>query len=147
MLPSPALMPLLLALALVLAACGAAGPAADATPGPTPPTHELVPIPTSEPLVEPGGTPPPCPASLLVGTLVAHDTWGIAVETDTDSEVQMAWWPHGWSARRDGDGLELLDEDGQVVAREGDQVEIGGGERPDGSWWACGGDVTVRVSE
>ncbi len=124
MLPSPALMPLLIALALLLAACGAAAPAADVTLDPTPPNDELVAIPTSEPLVGPGGTPPPCPAALLVGTLVAHETWGIAVESAADSQVQMVWWPHGWSARRDGERVELLDEDGQVVAREGDQVEI-----------------------
>ncbi len=37
-------------------------------------------------------------------------------------------WPAGYSARLDGGGrLELLDSANNVVAREGDTVQVGGG--------------------
>ncbi len=37
-------------------------------------------------------------------------------------------WPAGYTARLDGEGrLELLDSANNVVAREGDTAEVGGG--------------------
>lgn len=47
-------------------------------------------------------------------------------------------WPHGYSARRDADGLvSLLDREGRVLAREGDTVAMGGSHRDDGVIYAC----------
>ena len=43
-------------------------------------------------------------------------------------------WPYGYSWRDAGDTIEVLDEEGIVVARTGDEVQMGGGE-------ASAGDV------
>ena len=101
----------------------------------------LVPVPTQEP--QPPGTPQACMAALIAGTLVADVRWGIALD-DPAGFVREVVWPSGYAARDDG-RLLLLNEAGRVVAREGDQVTIGGGEiGSDGAWLGCGG-LTVIV--
>ena len=101
----------------------------------------LISVPTQKP--QPPGTPQACPAALITGTLVADVRWGIALD-DPAGFVREVVWPSGYAARDDG-RLLLLNEAGRVVAREGDQVTIGGGEiGSDGAWLACGG-LTVIV--
>jgi hypothetical protein len=48
-------------------------------------------------------------------------------------------WPYGWSGWRDADGVVLLDATGAVVAREGDNVVMGGGIGADVDFYACSG--------
>lgn len=109
----------------------------------------LVAVPTLEP--EPSGSPRACPAALIRGTLVAHPEWGLAI-TDTEGMTRKVMWPFGSAARLEGGRLVLLDASGSVLAREGDQIEIGGGESgnnrvgPDGTWIGCGGVKVVEGS-
>lgn len=50
----------------------------------------------------------------------------------------MVIWPDGWSGRRDNTGLALLDATGELIAREGDEVELGGGYDADDHFRVCG---------
>jgi hypothetical protein len=84
-----------------------------------------------------------CPSGLLVGRLVEHELWGLAVQGES-STVQVVW--PGEYGTRVGDGQRvLLDAQGEVLARTGDQVEVGGGLIPGGgAWLACGGVAVVE---
>jgi hypothetical protein len=119
----------LLALATALGACAAA---------PTP-SAELIPVPTQTPAPAFAFGPEACPQALLEGRLVRHDDLGVAVQGDPNFPPTIVAWPHGWAAR-DVDGTrELLDDDGRVVAREGDHVSAGGGSYPPRDWFhPCG---------
>ena len=111
-------------LALILAACSAAQP-----------TLELVAVPTSPPapLLESARA---CPAALLEGRLVPDDRWGIALQTEFGPTGVR--WPHGYVAALDP-GLVLLDDSGQLVARAGEIVYVGGGMDADNVLFvACG---------
>jgi hypothetical protein len=121
---------LLLVLTIVMGACAL-----------SPPT---IAVPTQQP-VPANGTPPPCAAAITEGDLVAHEEWGIALNDHDTGGIRRVIWPHGFSARQDGDGLALLDASGAVVARVGDHVRIGGGESGAESWIACG-NITVVAS-
>jgi hypothetical protein len=81
--------------------------------------------------------------ALLPGTLVAHPDSGIGVRFIGDGSVYEVRWPHGWTGRRFGERVVLLDEHRRIVAREGDTVEVGGGESA-GEWMACGGVEVVE---
>ena len=37
-------------------------------------------------------------------------------------------WPHGFSLRTEGEEIQVIDSNGQVVARVGDEIYVGGGE-------------------
>jgi hypothetical protein len=93
---------------------------------------DLVQVPTQRP--EPSGEPALCMQALIQGTLARHAEYGLAIANgDTTTPVM---WPHGYVAREGAAGLELLDAAGAVVAREGDVVQLGGGEGG-GMWIAC----------
>ena len=82
-----------------------------------------------------------CPTGLGFGRLTARgDDLVLADETGATHRVV---WPDGYGVRRDGDVLVLVDRFGTVKAREGQDVEFGGGTMSDGLAHACG-DVTVR---
>jgi hypothetical protein len=36
-------------------------------------------------------------------------------------------WPHGFSLRTVGDSIQVIDDNGRVVARAGDRIKVGGG--------------------
>jgi hypothetical protein len=133
--------PVLLAFLLLIgfAAC---------THGPAPTSASLIAVPTQSPPPS-VGTPVPCMAALIDGDLVADATYGIALDdlhTHT-RRVRKVIWPYGFVAARDGDRLALLDGAGQIVAHEGDRVQLGGGEiSSDGPWLACGGITVVHRS-
>lgn len=38
-------------------------------------------------------------------------------------------WPYGFSLRTEGEEIQVIDSNGQVVARVGDKIRVGGGER------------------
>lgn len=52
--------------------------------------------------------------------------------------VERVKWPFGYGVRRDGDVLVLTNLVGGVEAREGDHIELGGGEVADGVFGVCG---------
>ena len=106
----------------------------------------LISVPTQSPW--PGGVPQSCMTALLTGVLVADERWGLAIDVG-EAEVQKVSWPFGFAARADGDGLVLVDttHGGAIVAREGDRVQIGGGDTGrDNGWIACGGPTVIAPS-
>ena len=78
-----------------------------------------------------------CMDALLGGTLARHPQTGLGV-TSADGQSTAVEWPFGYTSRQEGTKLALLDETGKVVAREGDQISVGGGFGND-LWHACGG--------
>jgi hypothetical protein len=74
--------------------------------------------------------------ALLDGVLVADARWGVAIR-DRGGGLHMVRWPFGYSARSTPAGAVLLDGGSSIVAREGAQIQIGGGEIGD-EWIACG---------
>jgi hypothetical protein len=83
-------------------------------------TGDLISIPTA-PRADGDG----CRLALLSGTLTAHPAWGVAVSGG--NVPQLVFWPNGWSAERTDDGANLIDQEGRVVARTGDDVRAAGG--------------------
>lgn len=45
-------------------------------------------------------------------------------------ESDLLIWPYGYSLRIEGKEIQVIDSDGQVVARVGDRIKVGGGEVP-----------------
>ena len=85
-----------------------------------------------------------CPAALLSGELVAQgEELGVDVGAN---QVERVKWPFGYGVRRDGAILVLTNIMGSVEAREGDQVELGGGEAGDGVFGVCGQIVVHRAT-
>jgi len=116
---------------LLVAACSEPGaPAADLI---------AVPTQTEGPLVQVG--PQACPAALLEGELVPDEEFGFVV-AHPDGLSSPVTWPYGYVAR-DAERRELLDETGRVVAREGDQVALGGGEGQQGPGFVVCGQLDV----
>lgn len=77
-----------------------------------------------------------CMMALLSGTLVEDPRSGLAV-SDGQGNITPVEWPYGYSARNELSTIVLVDERGQAVAREGDQVQLGGGLGNE-LWHACG---------
>jgi hypothetical protein len=79
-----------------------------------------------------------CYTSGASGVLTADRTYGTAlIENEAPIPVM---WPHGYSGRRSGSQVEIVDTSGHVVARTGTRVQIGGGytgENPR-AFLACG---------
>lgn len=46
----------------------------------------------------------------------------------TESDRWLLLWPDGYRAQIESDQLEVVDEDGAVVGREGERIRLGGGE-------------------
>jgi hypothetical protein len=80
--------------------------------------------------------------ALLGGTLTQNPQSGLGV-TSADRQSMPVEWPFGYSARSELGRLALVDETGQVVAREGDEISVGGGFGTQ-FWHACG-PVTIDV--
>jgi hypothetical protein len=134
-----ATLTLLAVSAVTFAACSAA-PAATTAPSATTPG-----------VASPGALPNTTPAiaittarmanamcmdALMTGRLARDARTGLGV-TAADGQQMAVEWPFGYSARNDGGRLALVDETGKVVAREGDQVQVGGGFG-NVMWHACG---------
>jgi hypothetical protein len=83
-----------------------------------------------------------CPLALVQGTLVAS---GENLEIDVPGgSTQLVHWPDGVSVGRSDGTLALIGFFGQVIAREGDYIEMGGGEGADGVFKGCG---EIRVTD
>jgi hypothetical protein len=101
----------------------------------------VIPVPTQGPA--PSGSL--CMLARGSGRLVADARWGIALD-DPAGFVREVIWPYGYAARQDA-RVVLLNEAGEIVAGEGDQVAITGGETgSNGPWLACGsiGSIDIR---
>jgi hypothetical protein len=83
-----------------------------------------------------------CDDALLSGRLVTSAQSGLAV-VDSTGHVTEVLWPFGYTARRGASGVELVDDRGATVAREGDFVEMAGGLGANDVWGACPGSITV----
>ena len=83
-----------------------------------------------------------CPANVVEGMLGVDDSAGTAI-VDAGARTPIRW-PYGYSGRRTGSQVEILDEAGTVVGRTGILVRLTGGEAERGVWLACPGPVTPK---
>lgn len=65
------------------------------------------------------------PDALLTGMLVLSDGC-IRIETDFDGGPLLPVWPHDFRLRTEGDRIEILNGAGEVVARVGEPIYVGG---------------------
>jgi hypothetical protein len=77
-----------------------------------------------------------CRTALLVGTLVEQD--GQLGATNDGVHVQRIKWPDWYSVERRDGVLVVADFLGNVKARAGDSVRLGGGENGNGVFVGCG---------
>ena len=73
---------------------------------------------------------------ILVGRLVADPGGHLTVRPD-GAPARGLRWPAGYRVRRSPAGLEVLDDRGAVVAREGATVALGGGDLGASEWDVC----------
>jgi hypothetical protein len=81
-----------------------------------------------------------CDAALAVGTLMNNRPNGLALRA-TNGERILVLWPFGYSSRGFVGSMELVDQNGNAIVREGDVVEMAGGTNADGVFVACAGTV------
>lgn len=80
-----------------------------------------------------------CPAALIEGTLVA-DLDGGSHLTSGGRDTPLVW-PPGYDIRAGTaakPSIDVLDQDGNVVAHAGDLVRLRGGLDGNGRWQICG---------
>jgi hypothetical protein len=65
------------------------------------------------------------PAALMAGVLEVRSG---CIFVAADGDRWLLLWPDGYTAQLVDGGLEILDEDGRVVATEGERLRVGGGE-------------------
>jgi hypothetical protein len=70
------------------------------------------------------------------GTLVVDAVAGLGLG-ELDGRVLHPYWPHGWTALRDGGTTALLDASAQVVAHLGDRVRTSGALSEGDDWLVC----------
>lgn len=68
--------------------------------------------------------------ALMEGELTVDDGC-LGVSPEADDMVTAVVWPAGYSLEFDDDGVVLIDDQGEVVAHEGDLISMGGGNSPD----------------
>ena len=90
-----------------------------------------------------GTTSGGCPAALLQGTLVEQDGT-LAVESVPPGTVTKVTWPFGYGVSEE-DGTLVVTRLFSTVAREGDEVSVGGGMAADNITWAGCGQVTLGL--
>lgn len=88
--------------------------------------------------------PQACMDALLGGKLTRHAETGLGV-TSADGTSTAVEWPFGYTARNELGKLVLLDKTGKVVAREGDEITVGGGFG-NTLWHACGGVNVAKAA-
>lgn len=66
--------------------------------------------------------------ALFEGTLTLED--GCLRLQDGTEEGYAAVWPSGFSFRAEGDEVTIVDSEGELVARVGERLLVGGGELP-----------------
>ena len=107
--------PVVLVLALALAACAPGEPVKLAT------------NPTGQ----------GCFLASTIGLLIPDRVAGTAiVQEDMGKATVPVSWPAGYTGRRSGNDIEVVDSAGHVVARTGQRMKLLGGYG-DGTWVAC----------
>jgi hypothetical protein len=101
---------------VVLAGIGLIQRANMDTSGGGQPGGSLFAVPTAAPLIPDANGNVVCNLALVGGRVMAHQVWGIAISGD-EGEPVLTFWPHGYLGRVAGDRVELLDRNGQIVAR------------------------------
>ena len=87
-----------------------------------------------------------CDLALTSGRLVTSAQSGLALVNST-GHVTEVLWPFGYSARRGVSGVELVDDGGKAVAKEGDFIQVTGGLGANDVWAACPGTITVLPAQ
>jgi hypothetical protein len=77
-----------------------------------------------------------CMDALAGGILAANNASGLGINS-ADGDEMAVEWPFGYTARNNLGTIELLDETGKVVAKDGDEITVGGGFGNQ-FWHACG---------
>lgn len=127
----------LLCIAALFAVVGcSAGPTA--TGSPPAPTSSPAATPESIALLTEPAPAQACMGALAQGTLVPDPRSGLGI-VSPGGERTPVMWPFGYSARLVDGVIELVDNTGTFVAREGDTVAIGGGFGGNGLFYACAG--------
>ncbi|MDC0674543.1 hypothetical protein [Nannocystis radixulma] len=129
----------LLVPALALA-CSPAAQDAGSRPAATPAAPLPTPAPAPEPAAQPSASAGSIPAlpelreasdafmeALLSGTLI-EQSGCLRVSPDGKQPGHLLIWQPGYTARRTGDRLEIVDSTGKVVARVGEPLRTGGGQ-------------------
>ncbi len=75
------------------------------------------------------------PPDVPPGFLNADATSGLALRGN--GAFRGVFWPFGYPARRESGGIVLIDRSDRIVAREGDQVVMGGAIGEDGVGYPC----------
>ena len=117
---------LLVTLSIALAVAGCAGPPVTLLTGPNP-------------FADDNGTTG-CYTNFAVGKLVVDATYGTAITDESIGGTGPVLWPTGYTGRRSGSEVEVVDREGHVVARTGNRYQIEGaftGDNPR-AWLACG---------
>jgi hypothetical protein len=83
-----------------------------------------------------------CDDALASGRLVTSRQSGLAL-VPPEGAATLVIWPFGYGSRGFVGSIELVDEKGTTVAREGQFVQVGGGLGVDGFFVACAGSVQV----
>jgi hypothetical protein len=79
--------------------------------------------------------PQACMDALIGGTLARSAQSGLGI-TGADGKANAVEWPFRWTASIELGRVALRDETGKVVARERDEITIGGGFGNQ-LWYAC----------
>lgn len=86
----------------------------------------------------PGG----CFLSFTVGTLVVDPAAGVAIAQEgVDKSTIAVAWPKGFTGRKSGDQVEVLNSKGDVVAKTGERYKLLGGVDVNGHWEACASGI------
>jgi hypothetical protein len=138
---------ILVAAATIFVACSG-----DAGPSPTPQAPEPSPSAAAgEPFAIRTAAAPPqaCMDALISGKLVQHPASGLGIGI-AGSPALPVEWPFHWTARVEAGRVVLVDETGMTVAREGDDVQMGGGQGAlpglNAIWFTCGGLTVTRAA-
>jgi hypothetical protein len=123
---------LLIVVALAVAACSTAASAAPTTPAVAPFPLRTAPV-----------QPQACMDALIGGTLARNPASGLGIANA--DEATAVEWPFRYSARSELGRIVLVDETGKVVAREGDEITVGGGFGNQ-FWHACAPVTVTRAA-
>ena len=79
-----------------------------------------------------------CYLANTTGMLITDTAAGTAIVSEDMGQTTVpVRWPGGYTGRRSGGQVEVLDGGGSVVARTGQRYMLLGGYSPDGTWAAC----------